>query len=100
MSEPPEPTLTSPDSEGGRGTDRQAGVNEVLRFPGQAFREHRDRPGIADMDSAERVKRLEEALLDYVERYGATDLARAALRPTEPEDRGHVARTEAPGDQA
>jgi hypothetical protein len=52
------------------------------------------------MDNAERVKRLEEALLDYVERYGATDLARAALRPTEPEDRGHAARAEAPGDQA
>ena len=35
---------------------------------------------IAD-DSARRIRLLEEALADYVARYGMTDLARRALSP-------------------
>jgi hypothetical protein len=34
-----------------------------------------------DRGRGDRIRRLEEALADYVARYGLTDLAREALKP-------------------
>jgi hypothetical protein len=40
---------------------------------------------MSDLKTAQRIKRLEDALIEYMERYGATDLAREALQPPEME---------------
>ena len=55
----------------------------MLGFPRQASRDYRPGRELSDLKTTQRIKRLEDALLEYVERYGATDLAREALLPPE-----------------